>query len=56
VAGEFGGGEQPGRAGADDQDVVSHHSISLGKRPGYSVLFPELALDFPPAPAVDVLN
>ena len=30
VAGEFGGGEQPGRASADDQDVVSHHSISLG--------------------------
>ena len=29
VAGEFGGGEQPGRAGADDQDVVSRHSISL---------------------------
>ena len=30
VAGELGGGEQPGRAGADDQDVVSRHSISRG--------------------------
>src|SRR5215467_11217009 len=29
VAGEFGGGEQSGRASTDDQDVVAHHSISL---------------------------
>ena len=32
VAGELGGGEQPGRASADDQDVVSRHSISLGSQ------------------------
>ena len=31
VAGELGGGEQPGRAGADDQDVVSRHSITPGE-------------------------
>ena len=37
VAGELGGGEQPGRASADDQDVVSYHSITLGKRPGYVI-------------------
>src|SRR5262249_38134545 len=28
VAGKLSGGEQPGRAGADDQDIVSRHSIS----------------------------
>jgi hypothetical protein len=27
VAGKLGGGEQPGRPGADDQDIVSRHSI-----------------------------
>jgi hypothetical protein len=32
MAGELGGGEQAGRTRADDQDVVGHHSISLGKR------------------------
>jgi hypothetical protein len=31
VAGELGGGEQPGGARADDQDVVSCHSISPRK-------------------------
>jgi hypothetical protein len=28
VAGELGGSEQPGGAGADNQDVVSRHSIT----------------------------
>src|SRR5262249_38652151 len=28
VAGELGGGKQAGRAGADDQDVVAHQSVS----------------------------
>ena len=32
VAGKLGGGEQPGRARADDLDVLSHHSISLGSQ------------------------
>jgi hypothetical protein len=32
MAGELGGGEQPGRARPDDQDVVSIHSISLGSQ------------------------
>jgi hypothetical protein len=32
MAGELGGGEQAGRARADDQDVVGHHSISLGRQ------------------------
>lgn len=32
MAGELGGGEQAGRARADDQDVVGRHFISLSKR------------------------
>jgi hypothetical protein len=32
VAGELGSGEQAGRASADDQDVVSRHSISVETR------------------------
>jgi hypothetical protein len=28
VTGELGGGEQPGRASADDQNIVSRHSVS----------------------------
>jgi hypothetical protein len=35
VAGEFSGGEQPGGASADDQDVVSRHAISPGKLAGW---------------------
>jgi hypothetical protein len=31
VAGEFGGGEEPGRASANDQDIVSTQSSSRGK-------------------------
>jgi hypothetical protein len=32
VAGELGGSEQPGGAGADNQNVVSRHSITPGSQ------------------------
>lgn len=32
VAGELAGSEQPGGAGADNQDVVSRHSITPGRQ------------------------
>jgi hypothetical protein len=33
VAGELGGGEQPGGAGTDDQDLVSRHPATPGDQP-----------------------
>ena len=37
VAGKLGGGEQPGRARADDQNLVSHHASFLGRAPVYEI-------------------
>src|SRR5215831_20390370 len=50
VASELRGGEQAGRAGADDQDVVAHHSVSLEGGPARTGAAP-IVRRLPPRPA-----